>query len=140
MTFFDTSIFVAATQKRHTRHVESLKLLAGVEENEGCCAAQSIAELYSVLTRTPRPHRLNPMDAIAVMELLKRRMQIVELDVNEQFTVLRELASRGLSGGIVHDALILQCAKKTAASKIYTLNARHFRLVAPELAELVFEP
>ncbi len=140
MIFFDTSIFVAATQKRHTRHNASLDLLAEVEENERCCAAQTIAELYSVLTRSPRPQRLSPGDAVAVLDLLKRHMKIVELDVDEQFKVIRELASRGLSGGIVHDALIMQCAKRIAASKIYTLNPRHFRLVAPELAELVFEP
>jgi len=67
-------------------------------------------------------------------------MTIVSLDADESVAVIRELAGRGLSGGIVHDGLILRCARKADARKIYTLNAKHFKLAAPDLAERILEP
>jgi len=39
----------------------------------------------------------------------------------------------------VHDGLILRCARKVDARKIYTLNEKHFKLAAPDLAERILE-
>jgi predicted nucleic acid-binding protein len=46
----------------------------------------------------------------------------------------------GLAGGIVFDALLLACARKVDAERIYTWNVRHFRMVAPDLAERIVTP
>lgn len=140
MILFDTSIFVAAAQTSHTRHKASLSVLVDLPAGKGCCAAHTLVELYSVLTRSPRPQRLQPEDALQLVDQLRERMKTVVLDQDEQYGVIREMAKRGLSGGIVHDALIMRCAKKVRAHSIYTLNAKHFKMVAPEMAELVREP
>ena len=75
-----------------------------------------------------------------MVDLIRERMAIILLDVEEQHSVLREMAARGLSGGIVHDALILQCARKAGAKTIFTLNVRHFRMIAPDLTKRILEP
>ena len=46
----------------------------------------------------------------------------------------------GVRGGAIYDALILACARKATATQIWTLNARHFLLFAPELSGVVCEP
>jgi predicted nucleic acid-binding protein len=140
VNFFDTSILVAALQRSHSRHEQCLTALAATAEGTGCCAAQTLAELYSVLTRSPRPQRVLPEDALEMVELVRQRMRVVDLDTDEQMDVIRGLARRGLSGGIVHDALILRCARKAGATAVYTLNAKHFRLVDEKMAGIVREP
>jgi predicted nucleic acid-binding protein len=45
-----------------------------------------------------------------------------------------------LSGGIIYDALLIACARKIDAERIYTWNVRHFQMVAPDLAERIVEP
>jgi predicted nucleic acid-binding protein len=41
---------------------------------------------------------------------------------------------------MIYDALLLACARKAAAERIYTWNERHFKLVAPDLAERIVAP
>lgn len=140
MILFDTSVFVAAAQRGHQRHEESLSAIASTKSGKGCCAVHTLTEFYSVLTRMPRPQRLSPEEALRMVDLIRERMAIILLDVEEQHSVLREMAARGLSGGIVHDALILQCARKAGAKTIFTLNVRHFRMIAPDLTKRILEP
>jgi predicted nucleic acid-binding protein len=54
-------------------------------------------------------------------------------------TVHRTAALK-LSGGIIYDALLMSCARKADAERIYTWNERHFRLVAPDLADRIVTP
>lgn len=54
--------------------------------------------------------------------------------------VIRDVAERHLVSGIVHDAALLACARKAGADTIYTLNARHFKMAAPDLAGIIREP
>jgi NADH dehydrogenase FAD-containing subunit len=55
---------------------------------------------------------------------------MVEIDKAGRIVVLKSLA-----GGIIFDGLLLACARKSQAQRIYTWNDKHFRMVAPDLAE-----
>jgi predicted nucleic acid-binding protein len=60
--------------------------------------------------------------------------------VNEVTQVIRQSAAMRLHGGIIYDALLLGCARKVNAQRIYTWNEKHFRLVAPDLADRITTP
>jgi predicted nucleic acid-binding protein len=68
------------------------------------------------------------------------RMRVISLTPQEYFETIRDMADRSLSGGMTYDALLMRCAAKAEAETIYTLNARHFRIIAPDLAQRIVEP
>jgi predicted nucleic acid-binding protein len=41
---------------------------------------------------------------------------------------------------MIFDALLLACARKSHAERIYTWNEKHFRMVAPDLADRITNP
>lgn len=90
---------------------EPWEILAGRSPQNSFCGAHSLAELYSSLTLTAR-------------EILRHR----------------RAADAGLSGGIIYDALLLACARKSGAGVIYTFNIKHVSRVAPDLADRMQTP
>jgi predicted nucleic acid-binding protein len=62
------------------------------------------------------------------------------LTADEVFQAIQRTAALKLPGGIIYDALILACARKVQAEKIYTWNAKHFKMVAPDLASRIVTP
>jgi predicted nucleic acid-binding protein len=46
----------------------------------------------------------------------------------------------GPAGGIIYDALLLACARKCKADRIYTFNERHFTRIAPDVAVRIQAP
>ena len=62
------------------------------------------------------------------------------LDEAEYLGAIRELADRGVSGGRVYDALLLACARKSQAGTIYTWDLKHFRQLAPDIADRIRTP
>jgi hypothetical protein len=67
-------------------------------------------------------------------------MTVVPLSSEEYCATLRETARMGLAGGIVFDAVLLACARKVNAKRIYTWNEKHFKMVAPDLADRIMTP
>ncbi|GAC1639669.1 MAG: hypothetical protein NVS9B14_20930 [Candidatus Acidiferrum sp.] len=53
---------------------------------------------------------------------------------------MRAAAERGIAGGRVYDALLLQCARKSKAEIIYTWNLKHFQAIAPDLTKRMRTP
>jgi predicted nucleic acid-binding protein len=138
--FFDTSVLVAAFQEGHAQHPESHRTLVGVDGKEAACSAHSLAEFYAVTTRFPSPERLTADQAQLFVDQIVDRLHIVSLNANEYLETIRNLSSRALSGGKTYDALLLACARKAKADRIYTLNLRHFRALAPDLADRIVTP
>jgi len=83
---------------------------------------------------------MSPVDAANVVAHTAQRFKTISLTESEYVQVVEGLARLGHSGGMIYDALILACARKSKATRIYTLNPRHFRLVAPDLAARIVEP
>jgi predicted nucleic acid-binding protein len=87
-----------------------------------------------MLTGRPHPFRVAPVDAARIVAHTSKRFRFISLTASEYVAAIDGLAGLGHSGGMIYDALILACARKAKATRIYTLNQRHFRLIAPDLS------
>jgi hypothetical protein len=103
-------------------------------------ARRTLAEVYNNLIGMPPPHRLNPKLAMPYLGRLREKVECVALSADEVCDAAGRIAELGLLGGIVYDALLLECARKVRAEHIYTWNVRHFQLVAPDLADRIRTP
>jgi predicted nucleic acid-binding protein len=139
-SFFDTSVLIAAHDASRPGHEASLLLMQKAARDHCACAAHSLAECYSVLSRLPGGWRQRPDFAGALIEEIASRMTVVALTAQEYLATLQSAAQLRIAGGTVYDALLLACARKVNAERIYTWNERHFKLVAPNLAERIVTP
>lgn len=140
MIFVDTSVIIAASTPSDRRHEACIDLLEIADSRGGACATHTLAEVFAVLTGRPAPLRMPPSDAAKLVAHTRNRLTVVSLTPTEYLAAIQGLASLGHSGGTVYDALLLACARKAKASRIYTLNQKHFRLVAPDMASRIREP
>lgn len=139
-SFFDTSVLFASLLDGHEHYERSFAVLAGANRKNACCAAHSLAELYATLTRLPGKQGLNIDQALAAVDSVSERLELVSLEPPEYRHAIREAANWGIAGGTIYDALLGQCALKARATKIYTWNVSHFRLLGNEIAEKVRTP
>jgi len=139
-SFLDTSVLIAASDATDSRHTQSRCLLAAAAPATTACGAHTLAEVYAVLSRLPSGKKVRPEFAGLLVDQIAARMTVVPLDADEYATTVRKMAAMGLAGGIVFDALLVACARKVDAQHIYTWNPKHFRQVAPDLAERIVTP
>jgi predicted nucleic acid-binding protein len=138
--FLDTSVLIAAVRTADLRHAASNELVRKCRLDNSSCAAHTLAEVYASLTGMRPPHRFRPEQAMVVLDGLRAKFRCVELAADEVLNTARGIAGLGLSGGFIYDALLLTCARKVNADRIYTWNLRHFRMAAPDLAGRIVEP
>ncbi|MBV9999577.1 MAG: PIN domain-containing protein [Verrucomicrobia bacterium] len=132
--FFDTSVLVGAFYGDHPRHAACLRLLEDASKKTHFCAAHSVAELYAVMTRLPVRPRITPAQGLLFVENVRDYFSIVALGATEYLEVITGATRSGLGGGKIYDLLVLRCALKRGADRIYTLNLQEFtRLASPEL-------
>lgn len=137
--FFDTSVLVAAMVEDESHHEVCLKILESAKD--GHASAHSLAECFATLTGGRLGIRLSPKDAAALIRHnIYDRLSLVSLTVTEYMKLLEAAGLAGACGGAVYDFLLLACARKVKAEKIYTLNLRHFRALAPDLTTQILSP
>jgi|SRR6056297_776647 len=133
--FFDTSVLVPALVDQLSNHPSSFAVYYSYTsgENSGYCTTHSIAETYSVLTALPLSKRISSIEArILIEESILQRLQVVELDKSAYQHAVESVSSRGLTSGIIYDALHVEAAKQAACSRIYTYNIDHFEALSPQ--------
>lgn len=86
------------------------------------------------------PNRFRPEQAILVLDQVKASLLCIALSAEDVFRTVRQTAALKLPGGIIYDALLMACARKVNAEHIYTWNEKHFRMVAPDLADRIVTP
>lgn len=141
--FFDTSVLVAAIFEGHKRHDQAFPWLRRAREKEFTflVAAHTLAELYSTLSGLPVRPRISPEAARElVRENVESTAEIVSLLPEDYSLVLQRMADRGLSGGVIYDALLARAAEKAGAEKLLTLNESDFRRVWPEGTPILISP
>jgi len=138
--FLDTSVLIAANDSDHERHTESRPLLAAATPERCACGAHSLAEIYANLSVVKGGRQQRPETALRLVEQIASRMMVVALSPEEYLTAIRDAAKLRIAGGTIYDALLLKCARKVNADRIYTWNVRHFQLVAPDLAARIVTP
>ncbi len=133
--FFDSSVLVAAFYGQHVHHEASMAVIATASKKTAFCAAHTLAEAYSVMTRLPVRPRISPEQGLLFVESIRERFSVVALSEKEVYEVITTAAGRGAGGGKIYDAMILRCAEKSKAEAIYTWNLDNFRqLASNELA------
>ncbi len=127
--FFDSSVLVPALLPDHVHHTRSFAAFAAASPKNAGCAAHSLAEVYSTLTRYPGKQHLSAESAAVLVQEIKNRLTLVWLDGNEYFAAIDRISAMGIVGGAVYDALIAACAGKARADIVYTWNTAHFYVV-----------
>lgn len=138
--FLDTSVLVAVFYGDHPRHAASLDLFTRFGKKDASCAAHSLFEVYSVLTRMPGKHRISGEQAMLFIGDITERLTIVALAADEYAKTLQTFANLGVVGGTIYDALLAGCALKARAETIFTWNLRHFAQLGPKIAPLLQSP
>ena len=138
--FFDTSVLVPALLDEHPHHPESLAALIRANKKNACCAAHSLAEVYSTLTCLPRTHRVSGDQAMLFLADLVERLTLIALDGSEYWAAIGEAAAQNISGGTIYDALLAKCALKAGAEIIYTWNVGDFERLGKQVARRLQTP
>lgn len=126
----DTSVVVAALLGTHEHHDAARRAVDDALSHPGgaILPAPVVFEAYAVLTRLPAPWRVRADVAERLLRDTFEGHATVASLPNEEgvWSVVWNLAQRGLSGGIVHDAHVAACAQTAGAHAIATLNRRGF--------------
>jgi predicted nucleic acid-binding protein len=138
--FLDTSVMVAAFWGDHPSHEPSLDLFAGANRQTTSCGLHSLSEVYATMSALPVRPALAPEQAFLFVQQMTEKLATIALEQSEYLNAIRDLADRSQTGGRVYDALLLACARKVRAETIYTLNLKHFRQLAPDLAGRIRAP
>ena len=104
------------------------------------CAAHSLAELYSTLTRIPAPYRASPEEAMLCVKSIASHLRLINLDGPATLAAIRTAATQQIAGGTIYDSLIATCALQSAAERIYSWNIRHFERLGPAVAQRLTTP
>ena len=133
-------MLVAVCQGDHRHHEASIEAFLTFEKSDAACAAHSVAEVYSVLTRMPGEWRMTAAQAMTFLGTVRERLTIIALDAAEYFTGIQNFAAAGVVGGTVYDGIQALCATKAHAEAIYTWNLRHFRQFGPDITSRLRTP
>ena len=132
--FFDSSALVAAMLEDEGHHEFCAQALANTRN--GYAAVHSIVETYATLTGGRLGIQLSPAEASELIHHnLSERLSFVTLTPREYLRLVKDAGPAGSRGGSIYDLLILSCAVKVGADRIYTLNQRHFKALAPKLGD-----
>lgn len=138
--FLDTSVLVAAFWADHYGHDSSNALFAQARRESWACGLHSLAEIYATMTALPVRPVLASQQVLLLVEQVPERLTIVSLTEAEYRRSIRDAAEKGPTSGRIYDALLLSCARKAQAKTIFTWNLKHFRQLAPDLAERIRTP
>ena len=139
-TFLDTSVLVPVFFGEHEHHEASLELFTQLSKDDACCAAHSLVEVYSSMTRMPGKHRVSADQAVLFIDEMLARLTVVALTPDEFAHTLRSFAALGIVGGTIYDAMLAGCALKANAERIVTWNIRHYRQCGTEVARRLQTP
>lgn len=132
--FLDTSVLIAAFYETHPHHEPSLRTLERATRTKSYCAAHSLAETYSVMTRMPGNRRIPGEQVLLFLGDVQGRVNLVGLEPHEYFSVIERAAAVGVMGGALYDFLLAHCALKAGCDRILTWNLRNFVLFGTDIA------
>jgi len=141
--FCDTSVLVAACIRSHPHHERARPVLESVAGGEaiGVISAHSLAEAFSALTSVPVMPRILPSEARDIVARnFQRHFQLIAVVPEMYARAIETCVGRGLGGGKVYDALLIECARASNADRILTFNVADFRRLAPDLVGRIAAP
>ena len=133
--FFDPNVLVASSHASHPQYSRAAVVVEEVigRRSRGWISVHAIAEVFSALTRMPIRPKIHPADAARVIvDDLLGHFSPVAISVEDYLAALEMMTKSGWTGARIYDALLLRCAEKCGAERIYTFDVAHFRQIAPE--------
>lgn len=118
VTAIDTSVAVPLLVTSHRQHVMVAMWAKGRTLG---LSGHALAETYSVLTRLPGDARVEPADAVALID--DNFTVSLQLGVRSARSAHREFARRGIAGGATYDGLVALAAREHGAVLV-TRDAR----------------
>lgn len=104
-------------------------------------SSHSIAETYAALTRMPVRPRIDPTAAVRIItDNIVPNFQMVPIARKDYLEALKAVGDGGWSGARIYDALIVGCAARSGAERIYTFNLSDFQRLAPNLGDRICAP
>jgi predicted nucleic acid-binding protein len=131
----DSSCLVALLCEWHEHYLRTTRTYQRCREQDLqiIIPAHAILECYSVLTRLPAPFRFSTEAARQLIEQnFSDAVTIVGTKVGTVWSLIENLASRGIGGGRAYDALIAACAAEAGATVLLTWNVKHFAPISSE--------
>lgn len=131
----DTSVAVAALDAGHAAHVPCL---AAVREHRPSLAGHAAYELFAVLTRLPGQLAVDATDAATLIDRVFP--EAVWLSARARGALRPRLATTGIVGGAVYDALVGEAARTNErrlltrdlrARRTYDLLGVDYQVVGP---------
>lgn len=116
--YWDTSGLVEAL------HDESVRLK--ITRESAATRSHSFSEVFSTLTGGRLGFRYAPDDAAEIISSLAKDLEVVDLSLEESLAALSQAGRVGVRGGLVHDFLHAQAARKAGVQKLVTLNRNDF--------------
>ena len=108
---------------------------------DGFTSTHTVAETFATLTGGRLGLQLSPHDAIEVLDAnVIGRLRLVELTLRDYRRAMKDSQAVGARGGAIFDLLHLQSARREGATRILTINVRHFQIFAPDLREIISLP
>ena len=128
--FFDTSILIGGIIELAGADAPAQRAMDAVAADviqSPLTAWHCCLEFYSVITRLPHELRVQPVDALQLVEEeVMARFAVHALPRNRRDSFLRTAAHDGIFGGRLYDAHIAEIARNAGADLVVTENRRHF--------------
>jgi len=141
--YLDTSVLVAGSVAQHPHHSPAAEILKRVHAGKlvGVVSTHVVAELYSVLTRTPFIPRIHPADAQRLIQAHATDVcHLVAPTVRQYQEAVAEAVSNGWIGGKIYDLLHVKAAIHAKCERLYTFNVKEFRLISGSFAKAITSP
>ena len=132
----DSDVLVAGVMGNHLNHTRAAPWLARASTGEvdAIVAAHSLGQVYRVLTTRPVEPRIEPTEALDLIEKsIVAPCRVEALDASGHVKCLRSIARGGVTGGTVYDGLIAEVGRTARVDKVVTFNVSDSRRVAPDL-------
>ncbi len=90
-------------------------------------SSHTVLGIYSVLASAPFKPRITPKIAKQLIDNnIKNIAKIIYLTDKDYFKIIERMSVSNFSGGLVYDAIIVECALISKADEILTLNTKYF--------------
>jgi predicted nucleic acid-binding protein len=130
-------VLIAAFVESHPKHKSALSFLikAKNKEFELFVSSHTILEIYSVLTSAPFKPKITPIIAKQLIENnIKKIAKTICLTDEDYFKIVENMSNSNFSGGLVYDAIVVECALKAKVDQILTLNSKDFLRLTNEIS------
>jgi predicted nucleic acid-binding protein len=136
--FFDSSWLIAALVEEEPHHrLCREKLDQVLTAGSGLAAQHSLAEVFHTITGKKN---VPPQQAAELLRHNFADLRWLPLAKEDYWHCVDLAHQRGARGGAIFDLLLLQAAERHNATRIYTLNKRHFVALGPHLRNRIVGP